>query len=415
LGLDNAYIRFYFETPEGVKRNQIFSLAVWTSVILNLIFCIIAVVIFPIQVGNYLFGENRKFLIMLLALYVMGLIIFRLLGIETRMEKNAMLYNTQQIILIITNRVSYVITACVTVDYKFSIVIITLSTCFFAILFLIRQKTITDFKIPHIGKEKCKYLYKFALPLMPTTLMTWLNNSLAKMILTSANDFSSVGILTVATSLANIFSIIPSAFGIYWAPFVYTNYKTEQLFIRKTHNYIMILSITIVMMIFCFEDILYVFVGGDYKSSQAYFMLVMLTPIQSLLCETTSYGIILNNKTQYNLIISILAVAVNVVVGLSLYKVMGIYGIVAGIASSAIFQFLLKSIIGQKYYRSIESWEKTILGGMLILVMAISNVFVYTRLFAKILIAICVLVAMITIYNKDLKSVMSFIYSKIRK
>jgi O-antigen/teichoic acid export membrane protein len=280
---------------------------------------------------------------------------------------------------------------------------------------LIRQKTITDFKIPHIGKEKCKYLYKFALPLMPTTLMTWLNNSLAKMILTSANDFSSVGILTVATSLANIFSIIPSAFGIYWAPFVYTNYKTEQLFIRKTHNYIMILSITIVMMIFCFEDILYVFVGGDYKSSQAYFMLVMLTPIQSLLCETTSYGIILNNKTQYNLIISILAVAVNVVVGLSLYKVMGIYGIVAGIASSAIFQFLLKSIIGQKYYRSIESWEKTILGGMLILVMAISNVFVYTRLFAKILIAICVLVAMITIYNKDLKSVMSFIYSKIRK
>ncbi|MCR4697457.1 MAG: lipopolysaccharide biosynthesis protein [Lachnospiraceae bacterium] len=404
MGLDSALIRFYFEPPEEANKNKIFELALWTSVSISIILSLISVLFFSKQISNYLFGELQINMLIALLLYIIGLILFRLVSIEMRMENKAFLYNIQQILLIITNRVSFVLIAFYSTEYKYSIWVITICSLFFGLIFLLLQKNLKDLGIPKLKTRVLKKIFSFSIPLMPTMVMVWANNSVAKIVLSGFNDYESVGILSIATSVANIFSLIPAAFATYWSPFMYKNYKSEKEFIQKVHNYICMLSLIIVLGIFCTQDILYTIVGGDYKVSQPYFMLVMLTPIQTLICETTSYGIVLSNKTKFNLLISVVSLLVNYFVGYYSYNYLGVYGVVMGIAISAIIQLYLKTIIGQKYYRSINNKYKTIGCFSLIISSCVLNVLFYENIMIRILYTLGIFVLLFVIYNKEILS-----------
>lgn len=409
LGLDSAYIRFYFEPPFKLENRHFFSMAFFTGFLNTVVVTFLVLFCFSNKISFYLFGEYRPMLIVAMGVYIIGLIIFRLLSIETRMEGRALLFNIQQILLIFTNRVSFVIVAIWSTRYNYSILAISLSSFALGIAFLFYQKKVLIHIPPRMEKEEIKYILSFAIPLMPTTVMTWLNNSVAKMVLSGYGAFGIVGILSIATSLANVFSLIPAAFNTYWSPFMYENYNKEQDFISKVHNYIVILSIIITMGIFCFQDFLYNFVNGDYKISQPYFMLIMLAPIQSLLCETTSYGINLTNKTIYNLYISIVAVLFNLFASYILYPLVGIWGVVIGIAGSALIQLFLKTIIGQGLYRSIESDAKTYFGYIIIILICISNVYMYRFLGMRVIETIFILALLACVYMSDIRRILTIL------
>lgn len=408
MDLDSAYIRFYFDEPEGIKKTDIFSVSFWSSLLLNVCATGAALCFFADRLSIYLFGEKQIKLLMLLSVYVFSLVLFRLFSIESRMEGKTLLYNVQQVLLVITNRVSYVLAALVTTNYQFSLIIITCSTLILSLFFLKKQKKINELAWPHISKESYRFLLKFSLPLLPATIMTWLNNSAAKMLLSGYGDFGSLGVLSIATSLANIFSLIPSAFCVYWAPFMYKNYKEEQPFIKKVHNYILLLSIVLVLGFFVFQDLIYLIIGEEYRTSQSFFMLIMLTPIQSILCETTSYGLVLANKTQLNLYVSILTAAVNIVAGMTLYPLIGVYGVVIGIALAAITQLCLLTIIGQRCYKSIVSKWQTIFGFCAIVLVTVSNLWLYKQVGLRSVISIVILGISVLCFREEVAQGISY-------
>lgn len=410
IGLDSAYIRFYFEPPGNFTSQKICSVALITSGI-NSILLLLFGYCFSDYVSQTMFGERDSYLIFVLFIYIIGLVMFRLLSIDTRMRKQVFMFNVQQLLLIFTNRVSFVLLAIFSANYKYSIMSIAFSTLLFGCLFLLIQKDSLDFVYDRCTKEDFLVLYKFAFPLMPSMLMVWLNNSIPKIILSGFNAYDVIGVLSIATSLSNVFSLIPSAFGVYWSPFMYSNYRIKQNFICKVHNYIVILSFFIVLLIFTLQDCLYYFVNGNYKVSQQYFMLIMLAPIQSLLCETTGYGINLSNKTVYSLYISIISVILNALATLFLYKFIGFWGAIVAISGSAIFQMFFRTLIGQKYYKSIECWNKTIIGFITILLICVSNIWAYDDFFYRGISALLCTIIIIFIYIDDFKILLSYINS----
>lgn len=412
LGLDSAYIRFYFEPPKGLSKDNLFSIAFVFGFLNTLIMTLIIYVFFSDKASYYLFGEAHKNLLILMSMYVLGLIMFRLLSIETRMENQAFLFNVQQILLIITNRVSFVLVAFYSTNYKYSIFAISICSIFIGIIFLLFQKKKDVFELENINLGKIRYLMKFALPLMPATVMTWVNNSAAKMVLSGYKDYNLVGILSIATSLANVFSIVSSAFCTYWSPYMYSNYKKEQDFIKKVHNVVLLVSIVVILIIFCFQDVLYLFVNGEYKDSQKYFLLIMLSPIQQLLCETTFYGVNIANKTIYNLYISIIAGIFNVIACIWLYPKLNIWGIIIGISGAAIFQLISKTLIGQKYYESIVSKKTTFLSYLLMIIIAISNIFMFKYLILRIIVSITIIILCMFFFKSEIKTMKSLLFKK---
>ncbi len=414
LGLDSAYIRFYFEQPNGISRKQIFSFAFWSSICITLLITIISVLFFPEFISNYLYGEKNTALLIVMMIYVIGLILFRLLSIENRMEERALKYNIQQILLIFTNRISFVIIAFFSTDYKNAILMIAGSSIALGLFYLFTQKDIHELSIPPISGKVYQDIIAFAIPLMPSTVMLWMNNSAGKFVLSFYKNFEAIGILSIATSVSNIFSLVPSAFSIYWAPFVYKNYKNQNKFICNVHDYVCFLSIILVVGIFGFQEVLYQIVGPEYRSSQNYFMLIMLTPVQALICETTSYGIILSNNTKFNLIISCAAVCFNFFASILLYPFFGIYGVVIGIAGSAIIQLLIRTIIGQRYYKTINKPIKTIISFLTIIIICTTNLFIGNKTGARLIICLFGLIISAILYKKEILDIFNYVSSAIR-
>ena len=415
LGLDSAYIRFYFERPDDVKKEQLFSLAMWTGVGTITVLTVLVIAFVPDLVSEYMFGELNYICIIGMLLYVVGLVVLRLISIEARMDARSLRYNIIQILLILTGRVSFIVVAIYSTFYQYSILAISCTTFVLGVAFCIGFNKIKALTFPKLKKKSLRMVFLFALPLMPATIMIWLNNSLGKMILSGYGNYDDVGILSIATSVSNVFSVIPAAFTVYWSPFMYKNHKKEHVFIKNAHDYVCLLIAVLVACFFLFQDIIYIFVGVDYKSSQSYIMLVMLLPIQSLFCETTGYGISLSKKTQYSLLVSVTAVATNFVLGVLLYRIIGVYGVTIGIAASAVIMMILTSVIGQHFYCSINDKRKSVVTMAIVVAVSVANTFVYNDLSIRIIIGLMVLGISGVIFHVQVKRCISSFVKVIKR
>lgn len=417
LGLDSAYFRFFYELPAGYTRQRLFRLSILVGVVNDFVIFIICRCFLKNEVTEYLFGENNIHLLFGMFIYIVGLILLKFMGYKLRMEDKVKMYNFVQIVYILTNRVLYVVFVPISTSYVYGNWIIAISTFLWGIIFLCWiEKGHFYWENPKcFFGQGTKEIFKFSIPLMPATLMVWMNNLVAKFIFSYFGDYTAIGTISIATSVANIFSVVPAAFTTYWSPFIYKNYKINQNFINKVHDYIVIFCLLLFLLFFAFQDIIYFFVGEDYKLTKSFFLLIMLNPLQSLICETTSYGIMFEKKTKFNLYISIIAFIVNLMITFICYRLYGNIGAAFGVAMSAIIQLILKTLIGQYYYRTVRSPFRTITGIGLIIFLSIINIFIYSKIYIRIGVAFVISILGVILYKNIFNEVISTTKMMLRK
>lgn len=400
LGLDQAYIRFFKEPIQDATNDSIFFYTLFIGIVTESLLLLTSVYYLDV-VSNYLFGERNISMVGALFLFILSLMIFRLCNLTARMEQNAKLYNIQQITLIICTRASFLCAIFVSVNYKYGVIFMTLSTFIFAIVFFIKQCFYTGININMPRFSTQMELLRYSLPLMPATVATWVNNSVSKLMLRSMGDFESVGIIAIAMSIANVFSLLPNAFGVYWSTFMYTYYKQENKLIRNVHDYITLLSLFLLIGIVIFQDVLFLIAGEQYRVAQPFFMLLILGPVQIFLTETTSYGIQIARKTKYYIYISVIACAVNLMVCYFTIPFWGMLGAAIGMAASSIILLILNTLIGQYYYTSIDNPLKTAIACILMFMLSIVNIFIYNMLIVKLGICCVVIAISWLMYKKE--------------
>lgn len=405
LGLNNSAVRFFYEPLDGSTKEQNFNIAIAVTLIIGGILFIITE-LFDIPVSTYLFSEKNRNAERLLIIYVILTAVYRLQLNYSRLSQHAFNYNIQQVCYIIGSKILFSVAVLYSTKYIYSVAVMVILLMLQVITVGMRDYS---FKLSFPNKKACYGLLRFALPYLPNDIAVMLNNFMAKLVLTYFKDYAAVGIISMATNLANVFNIITNAFTVYWSPFMYENYKKEQRMIKKIHNYIVLLSIILICGIFVFQDILYLILGKEYRSSQSVFMLIILMPFQMLICETTSYGIAISKKAYLNLIPALTACISNVTVSILLYPVLGSNAVAYGIAVSATLQLILRTIIGQHYYSSIESWKKTFLGCLLVLFVCWINVFVYKLLVLRIVLTLFIVIIAVIIYRCDLKCLFQYL------
>ncbi|PKL04784.1 MAG: hypothetical protein CVV54_04760 [Synergistetes bacterium HGW-Synergistetes-1] len=403
VGLDSAYIRFFYEPREKYDKNEVFKLALSLGVLISIFLFSFTYVTFLDEVLLFLFGEKNIIAFLFLFIFVVGQIIFRMETITSRMNQNSRLYSFEQISMTFFTRIFFVVVTVFSTYYMPSIAFISISTIFVSCYFFIANNSFNNFKKISFPNSKITLnLLAYAFPLMPSSLLLWLNNSVAKIILTSSGDFDALGIYAMASSIAFAFAAIPGAFGTYWSPFIYENYEKEQTMIKNVHDYIMIFSIFICIMIIVFQDFIFMILGVNYRSSQPYFMMLLFSPLATLISETTSYGISIAKKTHLTLYISLVACLLNLVICKMLFSTLGVIGVALGGTISAIFQLFLQSIIGQKFYRSINSYSKSLFFSTIIFVLCFLNIYLSRFLVTRYLVCLTVFLLTAFSYLKEL-------------
>ena len=414
LGLDSAYIRFFNEPMEDSNRNGMFLYATKVGIITSAIAISVMFVFFREKASVYLFNDTSGVGLVILYAYVVFLILYRMLNINNRFSGKVTAYNMQQVFFIIGNRLLFVIAAIFSTNYIPSIMVMLIFTVLVVVVSTAFQRR--EFTNSCISKFRKLEMLKFALPIMPTTIIVFLNNSIAKLILGGYGLRDDVGVLAIATSAANVFSIIPTAFNVYWGAFMYKNYTREKKLILEVHDFVIVLSIFLVIGIFLFQDVIYLLLGENYRGSQLYFMLIMLSPIFLFLSETTVYGIALSKKTKYFLITAILGCLFNIMFCRILIPDNGSLGAAVGVAISSSVTFISRTIIAQRFYRSITNYIRTAVSCILLTVICSSNIFLYNSLLVRIIVSALIIVVIICIYhdliNDATVKVKSLFYNK---
>ncbi|MDO4737701.1 MAG: oligosaccharide flippase family protein [Bacteroidales bacterium] len=381
LGLDGALIRFYNDPPGSDTRNQL----LYKNLVLTASVSFFVGVVFAIFIGrsvsNFVFGIPSRLLIGVLFIYTFCQLSLRMLNISFRMSFQTRKYTVQNILSNSLSRILLIFAAFFTASFVGIVSILSIGMLLVLFVYLYFQKKefypkdINGHARFSINLKGYGEYFRFALFCAPTYIITYLNTYVNQQLISSVISHYALGIFSSTAMFVHIFSAIKGGFSTYWSAFVYKNYITEQKKITRVHDYLIVLTIAILSIFVFSRDLIYLVIGTDFHHSKSFFSLLLILPTLSFIMETTDKGIALAKKNQINLITHIVSVFANIGLCLLLIKPLGLMGAAIANAVSGIILYSLNTYWGQKYYHSIKSYRKSIVGIILmILILVIPSI-----------------------------------------
>lgn len=398
MGMDQSFARFYNEQKEE-QRNILFnttlvSVLVMTS-ILGVIICF---------GGSYISkevsGYTNTFVPVCMGLSLLGNVLLRFFSIFYRMANKILAYTIVVVLISIIGKLSYLLVAFWNPSHYNVVWLMTLgyvlAGLFYSWIYMKKECAIW-----HIDRQLLPSLLKFGLPLVPATILSWLNSSIPQLMLNRFESYSAIGIYSNAVAVTAILSLLQSGFNTYWVPFVYENYQKNQTKIRKVHNLITLSMVLFGLFIILGQDIIYYILGEDFRSSKIFFPFLLMAPICYTVAETTGLGISISKKTYLNLWVFGITVLVNLVLCRFLLPLIGIEGAAISVAISSITMLVIKTWLGEKYYKCIDSYWKTAVAMSLILMAAFINLMFFEEIVLRYLSVLFLIAVILVIYEKD--------------
>lgn len=381
LGMDGAYIRFYNEPPGTDSKNQLLYKNILVSSLVCLIVGSVATFFFGNNISNKVFGIGGRLVTGLLFIYTFCNIILRYLNISFRMSFRVFQYNFQNILINCLSKVLVIVAAFFTDGFRWIVTILTIGllTVLCVYFFTQRKEYIPYNREGRINAslslDGYREYIKFALFSAPTYIVVYLNTYLNQQLIRSLLSAYALGVFSSTVMFGSILSAIKGGFSTFWSAYVYQNYNDDSKRIGMMHNYVIVFSIIMASILVCSRDIIYFFIGTDYHSSKTFFSLLLVLPVLNFISETTDKGIALAKKNHISLIVHLLSVIANVGLCFALIPSFGLMGAAVSNAVSAILLYVLNTYYGQKYYKTIIDYKKSICGTIiLLLVVAIPSI-----------------------------------------
>ena len=378
LGMDNAYIREYHEAKD--KKELLTN-----CISLPMAFDAIVLLLSPIyaaRLSDWMFGETHKGIIFLFALSLLFMTITRFIYLEIRMQERAVLYSvlhivSKLIILILT--IVYI--ALVRRDFLTIIYANLIGQIVFDIILVVLFWNTVAIKIECISLNRIINLLKYGLPLAGVAIVGYLLNSIDTFFLKSLSTYEEIGFYAIASKITGFLSVIQSAFGTFWIPTSYRWYSEGKPIEKyeQAGRLLALLMSLIFVGILLLRDLIPIVISKDYKNALPIIPFLLFYPIMYTLGITTELGIQFKKKTNYSLVISIIALFVNAILNYILIPILGGRGAAITTGISYILFFWMKTI------KSRQLWEKFDIGYLvkvnaILLICSIINTFVSDRL-----------------------------------
>ena len=388
LGIDQSFIREF--NVEKDKKNLL-----WNSFLIPFIFSIITTfvyIFFYKDISKLLFNSVEEYIIKILAFSLPFAVVYRFNTLIIRMKEKAKLFSFIQII----NKVIGLILLIIILlffnkNFKgiiqaqfYTLLLITVITTFI---------NINDWKYKFkLDKLLIKKIVLFGLPLIPTSIMMWILNSMDKIALRTWSDFNSIGLYSAAFKIVGIIVIVQQAFATFWAPTVYRWYENN-VSIKKyemVSNKLNSVLTTIFAFVVLFKNQIIMILSPEYKSAATIVPFLMFFPIMYTLSETTQMGIGFTRKTHYNILITGIASGINVVGNFILVPKYGAIGASISTGVSYIVFFWLRTFIS-RYLWERFSVKKHVISIFLMIIMASLSI-VYNNFFIDLFLFIIIIV-----------------------
>lgn len=351
LGLDQSYVREYYEEKD---KSKLISNCIITPLILSVLI-LISCLIFYKSVSMWLFGDVYFYPVILLGASTIFMCFERFILLTMRMEEKALLYSTISILVKLANVIALLVFVLfVRVDFLAIIYssVITQILSGFTLLIIFSNKIKISLK--SIDTKYVVSLLKYGFPLAGVAIVGYLLNSIDNVFLKIFSTYKEIGYYSVAVKITGFLTILQNIFGTFWAPVSYRWYHDN----KPIHYYERVSKLLALVMslLFCFilmfKDLIPILISKTYMPSITVIPFLLFHPIMYTLGITTELGMQFMKKSYYSLYISIFALIINVVLNIILVPILGAKGAAITTGISYIIFFFLKTIVSR------QVWEK---------------------------------------------------------
>lgn len=365
LGLDHAYIRFYNEPPKGMRdAKQLAAACMLLSCVSLFGFTIIMSLVFPAQVSALFFEEDtaQTRIIILICINAFFLLVSRYFNITYRMQQNVKLFNIQSILLQFFSRMFYIAGALFSPNLDSLIYVNLCGLGVFALVFFLMQRKTMLPKKMHFEREAYKPLLQYGLALAPTAVIQWASNLFSRVFVNESLGKTQLDVFSFVSMVSLALGIVQSGFATFWSAFMFASYKSEQRKIRRVHDYLTFIILSLMALLILLQPVIFAVFGllsDKFSGGQSIFGLMLFAPMLLIISETTVYGIGISKKTIYDTIGMSISVGGNVLLSLWLIPKFGIVGAAVSLAVSGLAMFVFRTAVAQRFYKSMDNPFKT--------------------------------------------------------
>lgn len=400
LGLDSAYVRFYYEPPENTNSKQL----AWKCIFPALFaFILISSVIMYFRDHSILYpliGGSGVFFTAAFVITVLSQFLNRFMTIYFRMSNKVMGFSVLTIVFAILTKTIFIPTYYQTQKFENNIVLAApFLAMFMLVFFAYNAKSMVS--ISYDSFSKYKRVYRYALFSSPVFVITYLNNYLPQVIISNNLGDNILGIYSAALLFCSAIQVLSMGFSTFWSPYMFRNYKREQNSIKKIHDIVLLVSVFVISSILIFNDFIYLFIGEAFRKNQNILGMFLIYPIVLIIVDTVAYGISIKKKNEISLIIYLISTVTNVALCFTLVSKYGLDGIAIASMISAVVQMALMTYFGQKYYSSINNISRTLIHMLVLIISAVSFYFLYDNRIIFIIAELAML-AICLVYDKKI-------------
>lgn len=354
LGIDQAYVRYYYDEAEETRGNFLRS-CLKMPLMANLAVSIVLIIFYkPISV--YLVKEESFLIIILLIVQLTANVISRFSMLEIRMKQKAKMYSFINIIMKFTYLISIAFMFIIFKNNYMTVLIATIiSTLVMTAVSIYVERTLWFSKNKHLKvKTSNNELIRYGVPFIFSMAVTWMFQSIDKITIKAFYGYSEVGIYSGAIYIVALLSTLQEAFNTFWTPVSYERYTADpedkEFFSRMNKVVSAAMLICAIGLITC-KDIIILFLGEKYRSAVFIFPFLVFMPIMSCISETTVVGINFKKKTKNHVYIALTAAIFNLIGNLILVPSLGARGAAISTGLSYIVFFLARTFLSLKYYK----------------------------------------------------------------
>lgn len=307
LGMDQSFTREYHYVK---NKNVLFQNALILPLLFSTIMIILGI-LFKEQFSVFLFEDSRYTDISILfGIMSVFMVVERFILLSIRMEEKAAEYSFYSVLVKI---IVFIVTLLMVIYGDRNFLSIVYSTIFGQIIgdiiLIVKYNYLLRFKRSYVDKKLIKNMLIFGLPIIVSSSLYNLLNTLGRFFLRGFSTFHEIGIYTAALKIAGILSLVQVTFTSFWVPVAYqwNKEKKEMKYFNYMSDLILFLMTIVFFFVVFFKKYIVLILSSEYREAEYVAALLALTPILYTISETTTLGIVFSGKSKYNIATSIFA------------------------------------------------------------------------------------------------------------
>ena len=408
IGLDQSYIRYYYSSKDV---GQLFKDCITPGIILFILTSLTLYLFDPTLISYILFGIEDSTLTLMTLACILVVYLQRFISLIVRMQENALLFSLSQFLPKVFFLCYFFIIILFEEGSGFIYLLLgQLISNLLILLYLLygNKEGIYKSILRKFSIKRFSEYFSYGLPLTIGAIAYWGLTATDKFFLRAYSSLNELGIYSVAISFSTAAIIFQKVFTTIWTPYVYKtiNGGHDDNEIRNINKYVVLFVAVIISLLGMASWVIDYILPNEYSLVKYLVIPCMLAPLFYVLSETTVIGLNIVKKTNYSMLASIFAFAINFIGNFFLVKKFGAYGAAISTATSFWVFLVLRTELSCYFWKSIPRVRLYILT-LFLLVASIVTIILSSKVI--VLIWIFLSLAVVTLFYKDFLFMLSTI------